>query len=102
MTVAHYGYLVLKMSSPNGVLKIHEDCNADISTLEKLQTLAVQHEAVAGPGSPDQAPSSSHQRGSSSEPRVQPSGKEDISVKIVQIGADVAQTTHIAGDLEHK
>jgi hypothetical protein len=40
MTVAHYGYLVLKMPSPNGVLKIRGDREADISALEKLQALA--------------------------------------------------------------
>jgi hypothetical protein len=36
MTVAHYRYLVLKMSSPNGVLKIHGDRDAGVSTLENL------------------------------------------------------------------
>jgi hypothetical protein len=36
MDVAHYGYLVLKMSSPNGVLKVHGDCDAGVSMLEKL------------------------------------------------------------------
>jgi hypothetical protein len=40
MTVVHYGYLVLKMSSPNDVLKIHKDHDAGISALEKLQALA--------------------------------------------------------------
>jgi hypothetical protein len=102
MAVAHYGYLVLKMSSPNGVLKIHDDRDAGVSALEKLQSLATQHEAAAGPGSPDQAPSSSRQRGSSLAPRVQPSGKEDVPVKIIQIGTDAAQTTRIAGDLDSK
>jgi hypothetical protein len=36
MTVAHYGYLVMKMSSPNGILKIHGDRDIGISALEKL------------------------------------------------------------------
>jgi hypothetical protein len=36
MTVAHYGYLVMKMSSPNGILKIHGDRDTGISALEKL------------------------------------------------------------------
>jgi hypothetical protein len=36
MAVAHYGYLVLKIPSPNGVLKIHGDRNAGDSALEKL------------------------------------------------------------------
>jgi hypothetical protein len=85
MAVAHYGYLVLKIPSPNDVRKIRRYHDADVSVLEKLQALATQHEAIARPGSLDQAPSSSRQRGSSSVPRVQPSSKEDIPVKTIQI-----------------
>jgi hypothetical protein len=70
MVVAHYEYLVLKMTSPNDVLKIRRDRDAHVSALEKLQALAAQHDAAAGLGSLDQAPSSSHQCGSSSAPRV--------------------------------
>jgi hypothetical protein len=102
MAVAHYGYLVLKMPSPNGVLKICEEREAGISTLEKLQVLAAQHEATTGPGSPDLTPSSSRQRGSALAPHVQPSGKEDVPVKTIQIGVNAAQTTCIAGDLDSK
>jgi hypothetical protein len=83
MSVAHYGYLVLKMPSPNSVLKISGDREASVSALEKLQALAAQHEAAGAPGSPDLAPLSSFQRGSSSAPHMQPSGKEDIPVKTV-------------------
>jgi hypothetical protein len=36
MAVAHYGYLVLKMPSPKGVLKIRGDRDAGVSALEKL------------------------------------------------------------------
>jgi hypothetical protein len=36
IAVAHYGYLVLKMSSPNGVLKIWGDRDAGAWALEKL------------------------------------------------------------------
>jgi hypothetical protein len=36
MAVTHYGYLVLKISSPNGILKIRGDHNVGVSTLEKL------------------------------------------------------------------
>jgi hypothetical protein len=36
MAVAHYGYLVLKMPSPNGILKIHGDHDAGVCALEKL------------------------------------------------------------------
>jgi hypothetical protein len=102
MTVAHCGYLVLKMPSPNNILKIHGDREAGVSVLEKLQALVAQHEAATRPGSLDLAPSSSRQRGSSSAPRVQPFGKEDIPVKTVQIGADATQTTRIVGDLDSK
>jgi hypothetical protein len=40
MAVAHYGYLVLKMPSPNSILKIHGDCDVGVFALEKLQALA--------------------------------------------------------------
>jgi hypothetical protein len=36
MAVTHYGYLVLKMPSPNGILKIHGDHDAGGCALEKL------------------------------------------------------------------
>jgi hypothetical protein len=41
MAVAHYEYLVLKMSSPNSVLKIRGDRDVGVSALENLQALAV-------------------------------------------------------------
>jgi hypothetical protein len=47
-------------------------------------------------------PPSSRQRGSVSAPRVQSSGKEDIPVKTVQVGAEAGQTTCILGDLDSK
>jgi hypothetical protein len=59
MVVAHYGYLVLKMPSPNGVLKIHGGREAGISALEKLQALAAQHEAAVRLGSRELALASS-------------------------------------------
>jgi hypothetical protein len=49
MTVAHYGYLILKMPSPNGVLKIWGDRDAGACALEKLQVLAVAREAATEP-----------------------------------------------------
>jgi hypothetical protein len=36
MAVAHYGYLVLKMPSPGGVLRIWGDRDAGACALEKL------------------------------------------------------------------
>jgi hypothetical protein len=59
MTVTHYRYLVLKMPSPNGVLKIWGDRDAEACALEKLQALAVACEAAAEPGGQDPAPPSS-------------------------------------------
>jgi hypothetical protein len=50
MIVTHYGYLVMKMSSPNNVIKIHSDHTASIFALEKVQALAAAHEGVAGTG----------------------------------------------------
>jgi hypothetical protein len=101
MAVAHYGYLVLKMPSPNGDLKIHEDHDVGGSTLEKLQALATTREAAAEPEGQDPAPPSSHQRDSTSAPNVQPSAKEDVPVKIIQIEAEATQTTRIF-DLDSK
>jgi hypothetical protein len=60
MAIANYGYLVLKMSSPNIIIKIYGDRTTDIFVLEKLQALAATHEVAAGQGAPDRAPSSSH------------------------------------------
>jgi hypothetical protein len=102
MTVAHYGYLALKMLSPNSVLKIHGDRDANVSTLEKLQALVAHHEAAIRPGCLDQAPSGSCHCGSSSAPHVQPFGKEDVPVKIIHIRVDATHTTRIAGDLDSK
>jgi hypothetical protein len=99
MAVAHYGYLVLKMTSPNGVLKIRGDRDAGVCALEKLQALAVARGAAEEPGGHDLAPSSSRQRGSASAPRVQP---EHVPVKTVQVRIAAGQTTCISGDLDSK
>jgi hypothetical protein len=102
IAVIHYGYLVLKMPSPNGIIKICIDHSAGVFALEKLQALATAHEATVGQGVPDQAPSCSHQCILSSASRMQPSESEDVPVKIIQIGADAAQTTRIARNLGDK
>jgi hypothetical protein len=102
MAIAHYGYMVLKMPSPNGIIKIHGDRFVSVSMLEKLQALAVTHEIAASHGVPEQAPLSSCQRVSSSRPRVQPSDGEDVPVKVIQISVDAIQTTYIVGNLGDK
>jgi hypothetical protein len=60
MVVDHYGYLVLKMPTLDGVLKIRGDHDAGVSTLEKLQALAASREAAVGSGDQDLTPSSLH------------------------------------------
>jgi hypothetical protein len=92
MAVAHYGYLVLKMSSPKGVIKVRGDCSTSVSILEKLQVLEVEQEAVVSYGGQDQAPSSSCQCGSTLAP--QPSGNEGVPKKVIQISTGTTQTTH--------
>jgi hypothetical protein len=42
MAIAHYGYLVLKMSSSAGVLTVRGDCAAALAAVEKLHALAVE------------------------------------------------------------
>jgi hypothetical protein len=102
MAVAHYGYLVLKMLTPNGVLKIRGDRDVGVCAPEKLQALAAARAAAEEPGGQDPAPSSSRQRGSTSAPRMQPSSKEDVPMKTIQVGTEAGQTTHISGDLDSK
>jgi hypothetical protein len=50
MTIAHYGYLVLKMSSPNGVIKVCGDRSSSVLMLVKLTAMAVAKEAIVGYG----------------------------------------------------
>jgi hypothetical protein len=102
MAMAHYGYSVLKIPSPNGVLKIRGDRDTWVSVLNKLLTLAAPRDVTAEHGGQDPAPLSSHQCGSASVPYVQPSAKEDVPVKTIQIRVEAAQTTSISGDLDIK
>jgi hypothetical protein len=53
MAIAHYGYLVLKMPSPNSIIKIYGDRSTGVFALEKLQALTVTHEVAADQGAPD-------------------------------------------------
>jgi hypothetical protein len=90
------------MSTPNSIIKIHGDRYAGAFALQKLQALVAAQQDAAGHDELDQAPSSSLQRDSTSAPHMQPSDKEDIPVKIIQISTDSAQTTHIVGNLGDK
>jgi hypothetical protein len=101
MVVAHYGYLVRKMPTLEGVLRIQGNHDAGACALEKLQALAAAREAVAEPRDQSTAPLGSRQRVSTPAPHVQLSAGEDVPMTI-QIGADAAQTTRISGDLDSK
>jgi hypothetical protein len=91
MAAAHYGYLILKMSSPNGIIKVRGDRSVDVSALEKLQALAAAYEAAAGHGRP---------AGRTRHPRVHASAARRISV--IQISIDTIQTTRIMENLGDK
>jgi hypothetical protein len=73
-----------------------------VCALEKLQALEAAREAAEELGGQDPTPSTSRQRGSASAPCMQPSIKEDIPVKAVQVKTEARQTTRISGDLDSK
>jgi hypothetical protein len=54
MAIAHYGYLVLKMSSPAGILTMQGDRTAALAAVEKLDTLAAE---IARPDDGGRGPS---------------------------------------------
>jgi hypothetical protein len=72
MAVAHYGYLVLKVSSPNGVLKIRGDRDAGACALEKLQALAAAREATEELGAQNPAPRAHTSTARSQHPACNP------------------------------
>jgi hypothetical protein len=53
IAVAHYGYLVLKMPSPAGVLTVQSDRTAAVVAVEKLHALAAGLAPTAGPEGSD-------------------------------------------------
>jgi hypothetical protein len=99
MAIAHYGYLVLKMPSPAGVLTVRDDRVAALATVEKPHALVAE---TARPNDGGRDPSTSGTKAPSKVPKVQPSGVDGGPVKAIQIGADSSRTTHIAGNLEEK
>jgi hypothetical protein len=93
MAISHYRYLVLKMSSPAGILTVRGDRTAALAAVEKLHTLAAK---IARPDDGGRGPST---RAPSKAPKVQPSEADGGPTKTIQVGADPSQTTRIAGDL---
>jgi hypothetical protein len=99
MAIAHYGYLVLKMPSPAGVLTVRGDHAAALAAVEKLHALTAE---TAHPDDGGRDPSTSYTKAPTKVPKVQPSGADDVPVKPIQVGVDSSQTTRIAGNLEEK
>ena len=96
MAIAHYGYLVLKMPSPAGVLTVRGDRTAAVAAVEKLHALAAEAARFEEDQSTSRAkvPARAH--------KVQPSDTDNVPVKTMHIGADSSRTTRIAGNLEEK
>jgi hypothetical protein len=99
MAIAHYGYLVLKMPSPAGVLTVQGDRAVALAAMEKLHALATK---AACPDDGGKNPSTSGTKAPTKVSKVQPSGADDVPIKVVQLSAGSSQTTRIAGDLEEK
>jgi hypothetical protein len=96
MAIAHYGYLVLKMPSPAGILTVQGDCTAALAAVEKLHTLVAEiaRSDDGGRGPSTKAPSKA--------PKVQPTRADGGPAKTIQVSADPSQTTRITGDLGEK
>jgi hypothetical protein len=99
MAIAPYGYLVLKMSSPAGVLTVRGDRVATLAVVEKLHALAAE---TARPDDGGRDPSTSCTKEPTKVPKVQPSEADGGPVKTIQVGVDSSQTTRIVGNLKEK
>jgi hypothetical protein len=95
MAIAHYGYLVLKMPSPMGVLSVRGDRTAALAAVEKLHALVAE---TARPGGGGRSSSASGAKA----PKVQPTEEDGGPAKTIQVGADPSRTTRIAGNLGEK
>jgi hypothetical protein len=92
MAIAHYGYLVLKMPSPAGVLTVRGDRTATLAVVEKLHALAVETTRSDGGGRSSSA-------SIAKATKVQPTEADSEPVKTIWVGIDPSRTTHIAGNL---
>jgi hypothetical protein len=85
MAIAHYGYLVLKMLSPAGILTVRGDRTAALAAVEKLHTLAAE---IARPDDGGRGPSVPSARAPSKALKVQPSEADGGPAKTIQVGID--------------
>jgi hypothetical protein len=84
MAITHYGYLVLKMPSPAGVLTVQGDRTAAVVAVEKLHALA----AGLAPAIEWSDPSPSRTRAPARAPKVCPSDTDDVPMKTIQVGVE--------------
>ena len=96
-TIAHYGYFVLKMPSPAGVLTVQGDRTAAVVAVEKLHALAAGLAPAVSAGGSD--PSTSCTKAPA---KVRPSDTNDVLVKTIQVGAEPSQKACIVGNLGEK
>jgi hypothetical protein len=82
MAIAHYGYLVLKMPSPAGVLTVRGNRATALAVVEKLHALAAE---VARPDDGGKNPSTSGTKAPTKVPKVRPSRADNVPVKAVQL-----------------
>ena len=85
MAIAHYGYLVLKMSSSVGVLIVRGDRAATLAAVEKLHALVAE---TARPDDGGRNPLTSGTKAPTKVPKVRPSGADDVPVKAIRLCAD--------------
>jgi hypothetical protein len=85
MAIAYYGYLVLKMLTPAGVLTVWGNRAAALVVVEKLHALAAE---VARPDDGGRNPSTSRTKAPTKVPKVRPSGADDVPVKAIRFCAD--------------
>eukprot|EP00267_Zea_mays_P028046 XP_008657539.1 homeobox protein knotted-1-like 7 [Zea mays] len=96
MSIAHYGYLVLKMPSPAGVLTMRGNRAAALAAVEKLHALAAE---AARPDDGGRNPSTSGTKEPTKVSKVRPSGADDVLVKAVQLCAGEGALI-VGGDVE--
>jgi hypothetical protein len=99
MAISHYGYLVLKMPSPAGVLTVQGDRAAALAAIEKLHALVAETARLDDGG---RNPSTSGTKAPLKAPKLQPSEADGVPVKAIRLAADSIQTTRNASDLGEK
>jgi hypothetical protein len=85
MAIAHYAYLVLKMSSPTSVLVVRGDRTLALVAIERLHTLSV---VVARMHDVGEDPSTSHTKVPAKAPKVQSLRADIVPVKTIPIRVD--------------